>query len=257
MHHNESKYMKAFTLVIICTALSFIVGCNSLVPDKYKQKQLSAEIMDANAGKVLSTNVTDSLGRIIPGASHHISSRTLASLVDSVLQDTLTQFALISDQVTAENHVIPKVFSSISDSLAAQGMIRDSLMTVMYPTGQKISYALFTVSATDGKDIYIYEALQFNQDTTSQHTYNQNNHNEYVAIELLRNDASTVASTQDMAQEVVSASSQVIPLPGTDEVLPTIRARYKLHVDPGTYLVRFTVSSPATMRLFKVLILSI
>lgn len=258
MNHKITESMR-YRMLLIAGLLAYIAaGCSDLVPSKYKQQHYTAESTDLKAAQLLSRNVVDSVGRIIPSASYLVDARALASVVNASLQDSLEAIGLrIGDQVAAEDEVVPLVFSSVVDSLSDLLLIRDSLMTVRYPSGERISYALLNVSAADAKNIYLYESLQYNQDTTTQHLYNQNNLNEYVTIQILRSDGSKVSSSEEMSGTVITSSSQLVPMPGVEFVMPTIRARYTLHLDEGTYLVRFVISSPATMNLFKVLILSI
>ncbi len=258
MNHKITESMRYLLLLILGIFVYFAAGCSDLVPSKYKQQHYTAESTDLNASDLLSRNVVDSVGRIIPSASYLVNTRTLASVVDTVLQDSLEAIGLrIGDQVAAEDEVLPLVFNTVVDSLSDLPLMRDSLMTIRYASGERVSYALLNVSGSDGKVIYMYESLQYNQDTTSQHLYNQNNLNEYVAIQVLRSDGSKVNSSQEMAGSVVTSSSDLVPMPGVELVMPTIRARYTLHLGEGEYLVRFIVSSPETMNLFKVLILSI
>ncbi len=257
MNHKLKESTRYGMLTVLAAFVCFAAGCSDLVPSKYKQQHYTAESTDSKAAELLSRNVVDSVGRIIPSASYLVNSRTLASVVDAVLQDSLEAIGLrIGDQVAAEDEIVPLVFNSVRDSLSNVSLIRDSLMTIRYPSGERVSYALLKVSPSDAKDIYVYESLQYNQDTTAQHVYNQNNLNEYVTIQLLKSDGSNVNSSQEMSGTAVTSSSELVPMPGVEFVMPTIRARYTLHLEEGTYLVRFVISSPATMNLFKVLILS-
>jgi len=250
-HRDHSRYTLLLKLVLVGIVVCAGFGCEDLLPEKFKQKEFTPASVDNKAAAFLSRNVTDSTGKIISSASHIVVAKTLINTVGSPWRDSL-----IANAYT-ENRVIKAKYDDILDSLQGQRLIRDSLMTIDYPDSQKISYASLSVSAAESKDIYIYEGMQFNQDTTAQHQYNQNNLNEYITIQLVRNDTSVVSSTEDMPSEAISGSAQLVPVPGYDLVVPCIRARYKLHLSEGTYLVRFIVSSPNTVKLFKAVILSI
>lgn len=233
---SHIKY-SCLKLLLVCFVSFTALSCDSLLPDDFdKDKKYNVQEIDDSACSLLSKVITDSTGEI-QSSVYIISSKTISSIVDSA-----TQAALAEGSIT-ENQVISSDYDALADSLENYNpFIRDSLMLIEYPVSQEVAYAVFNVSAVESKDIYIYTSLQFKQ----------NNINENVSVRLIKRDTLTVSYSDDMDTETISACSQSV---GT-KVVPTIKARYKLRVDEGTYLVKFKISNPASVGAFKIIILS-
>ena len=219
-------------------ALLFIsAGCNSILPDEFQDQEYSSAAIDAKAGSLLARDTT---GLSIDSSSFYIvNSRTLESMVDSSTLANLNSGNITPDEAVSSN------FDALIDSLNETPLLRDSLNLIQVDTTGNVAYAVFSVKAGEQKDIYIYTSL----------IYNQSNFNEHVAVQLLNRDASIVNYVEDMPMEVVSASTQVVP--GGTMLIPTIKARYHLNVEEGSYLVRFNKSAENMGHYIKIVILSL
>jgi hypothetical protein len=237
MYHKYQSASPLLRLSLISVLLMIAaLACDSLVPSEFEDQKYTAPDIDSRACTRLSRNLIDSTGQVIdPSASYLVTSRALESLVDSATRATST-----------DNQIILARFNVLADSLRPT-LLRDTLTLVQYPADEAVTYAVLDVSSGQSKDIYIYTSLH----------YNETNFGEYVAIELVRSDTSLVSSSDDMHPETVSSCTQSVSVAGGVRVIPTIRARYKIHVEEGVYLVRFVISRPEAVGSFKIVISSI
>lgn len=236
MYYKCQSTSALLKLFLISTLLVGAVGCDSLLPSEFKEKQYTAPDIDTRACNRLSRNLIDSTGQVIdPAACYLVNSRALASLVDSTTRATST-----------DNQIILSKFSALVDSLKPP-LVRDTLTLIQYPADQRVTYAVLNVSSGESKDVYIYTSLH----------YNQNNIGENVAVQLVRSDTAVVSYSDDMRAEIVSGCTQLVSVAGTARIVPTIRARYRIHLEEGVYLVRFIISRPEVVGSFKIMILSI
>jgi hypothetical protein len=235
IYHNSPSARVFSRLFLASTLLISAVGCDSLLPSEFKEKEYTAPDIDVRACNQLSRNLVDSAGQVIdPAASYVVESRALASLVDSATRASLT-----------DNQIIFSRFNALVTSLEP-ALLRDTLTLVQYPADQSVTYATLRVSSGQSKDVCIYTSLHFNQ----------NNIGEYVAIQIVRNDTSLVSSSDDMPAEVATGCTQRVSVAGGEQLVPTIRARYRIHLEEGVYLVRFIISSPEAVGSFKMIIVS-
>jgi hypothetical protein len=236
MYHKcqgSSAFLKLF---LISSLLAGAVGCDNLLPSEFRQKEYTAPDVDIRVCNQLSRNLLDSTGQVIdPSACYLVNSRALASLVDSTTRATST-----------DNQIILSKFNELVDGLKPP-LERDTLILVQYPADQRVTYAVLNVSSGQSKDIYIYTSLH----------YNQNNLAENVAVQLVRNDTSQVSYSDDMRAEIATGCTQLVTVAGTPRIVPTIRSRYRIHLEEGIYLVRFVVSRPEVVGSFKIIIVSI
>jgi hypothetical protein len=220
--HRQFKLVS--TGLCIAVVAAFVgLRCDSVLPDKYQEKRFDIAAIDDQACGLLSRGNDSTLV---------VQSRRLVDLVDSAAAAT-----------SSDNQIIATRFAAVTDSLPQ--LVRDSLTLVRYPDGAQVSYARFTVTTGQPGGIYLYVSLR----------YNEQNIGERVSVGFVRSDTSEVDLSGDMPWEAVSGCTQVVP--GTLTVMPTILARLDLQLDPGTYVVRFVVSSASTVGPFKVAILSL
>jgi hypothetical protein len=131
--------------------------------------------------------------------------------------------------VMTDNQIINSDFTRLSDSL--RSLKYDTLMFLTSPDSQKISYA--KISSSQPKDFYVYTSLFFNDANISQS----------VDIEIIKSDTSLVPVSVDIGNE--TATSLIVYRAGG---LPGKRTRYKVHLETGTYIVRFTMSDALLVR---------
>jgi hypothetical protein len=211
--------MKACLAVVVMLAMS---GCDKMLPTEFKSKEYATPDIDKKAATILS----DTTG-------HIVNSLNLMSLVDSATYAGNT-----------ENKIIQSNYNTLAGRLPE--LIRDSLMVVEYPAGMKTNYAVLKVTAGQSKDIYLYTSL----------FYTEPNLNQYVTVQIVKSDTSLVTSSEAMTGEVASGNTQTITVASESRLVPTIRARYTVHVDEGVYIVRLIASDAALVGPYKMLILS-
>ena len=220
----RKKHTSFLQYLLIVVVVVIGAGCDSILPEDFKEKDYGIAEIDGRA----CTSFSDTIGT-------GIVSRSLASFKSMVDSATLAN--------STENQIILAKFSELADSLPP--LVRDALM-IVEPTNQKNSYAVLRVLPGESKDLYIYTSLFFTAD----------NINEYVTIRLLKSDTTEVGFSNDMAGEVVSGGTQTVVVQSEERIVPTIRSRDKVHVEEGVYLVRLSLSTPATIGKYKIIILS-
>jgi hypothetical protein len=218
---RRKKYASFLDFLLIVIIVMIGIGCDSILPEDFKKKDFTIAEIDGRACTALSGTVGT---EIIP--------RTLASFVDSA---TLAN--------STENQIILSHFSVLADSVPQ--LVQETLM-IVDSTGMKNTYAVLTIPQGQAKDLYIYTSL----------FYTAENVNEYVTIRLLKSDTSEVAFSNDMTGETVSGGTQTIIVQSQERIVPTIRSRDMVHVEPGTYLVRLAMTNPQTTGKYKIIILS-
>ena len=239
MYRKYQNIISFLSLFLFSTLLLGGFGCDALLPDKFEEEKYNSPAIDAQASSILSQDTTGNI----------ISARRMLDIVDSI-----TRERLLADSIT-EDQVIIAQYDALIDSLNNVPLIRDSLQFVQFlnrdltqDTIGSVAYALLNVSAGQSKDFYLYTSL----------IYTQSNINEYISVRLIKRDASAVTFSEDMIMETISSSSQLVPVAGGTLLVPTIKARYRIHADEGVYLVRFTKSNVLAFgRFAKILILSI
>ncbi|MGD0339158.1 MAG: hypothetical protein ABSB78_10240 [Bacteroidota bacterium] len=224
----QKKYASFLKLFLVGIVVMIGIGCDSILPEKFKNKEYTIADIDSRACIILS----DTTGK-------SIQTMTLQGFVDTATWRRFTQDSL------TENQVLYPKFSVLVDSLPQ--LVRDSLMVVGYPKGENTTYSVLRVLPGESKDIYIYTSLFYNAD----------NVNEYISIRLMKSDTIDVNYSNDMVGETISGSTQTILVQSEERIVPTIRSRNKIHVEEGVYLVRFGMSNPVTINKFKILILSL
>jgi hypothetical protein len=197
--------------------LLMVTGCDSILPEKFKDKEYKSSGMDKNACYWLS--LPDSLYDSLAGA-------------DTIWNDS------------TDNKIINAAFDRITDSLKT--LTGESLLLVYYPAGEDTVYAVLDVSAAQAGSVNIYESLEYYSDDET----NTTNINEYVSMELLTQDTSRVSSSSDLPWEALSDCSQEVVVAQHERVIPVIRACYHVQVASGVYLVRFILTNPVTIASF-------
>jgi hypothetical protein len=235
---SQLFYTSFWKLVLVSIVIVSAVGCDSILPDEFKKKDYTNSEIDQRACVLLSRDTITNAQGITTG---------YRVLGDSVLAWNLGRFRkTIIDSVTladsTENRSILPYFDTLVDSL--EQLSPDSVLLVRYPADQRVSFAVLKVLPGQSRDITIYASLQYNAD----------NVNEYVDIQLLKRDTTFVPLVSDMPGEAVSGGTLTITYQSAPWIIPIIKARNKYHVEEGVYLVRFSVTTPATVGPFKILI---
>jgi hypothetical protein len=235
MSHMHKKHIYTFFLFVFAVLMFSQAGCDSMLPSQYKSGVFQPDAIDAHAASVLETSLLDSLGRITDSTHCKIISlRSVRSMVNGVARDTLT-----------ENQIVTMNFNQFGDSLPL--LVRDSLLLMKYSQTERIVYGALRVTASDPKDVYLYTSL----------CLNDTNYQQYVVVELVKQDTMNAVVSNSLEFAAVSGSTQIISISGNPTIVATINGRYRIHLTEGLYYVRFIISNPSIVRPFKVLILSI
>jgi hypothetical protein len=227
-YYYGNKYYSMWKFFLLGSFLLMAVGCNSLLPEKFQDKTYVSSKVDEQACSLLAT--PDSL---VDSIAYVVHAKTLQSiLVDTSWLDS------------SDNKIIFSKFNELTDSLPT--LVMDQLMKIEYPADKKIIYALLKI-ATGGKgDLDLYTSLNYYYDNDT-HT---SNINEYVTIELVKQDTTIVSSTVDMQGETFSECTDEVLIASNLRVVPIIRSRDKVHVTEGEYLVRFILSDAQNIAAF-------
>lgn len=230
MNHKYHFSINVFLIFILILAS---IRCDSLVPAEFKAKTYRPEELDVMACNWLSIDLIDSLGY---SNYYAIRARTLQSFVDSATRANNT-----------DNQIIHSRFDVLVDSLSPSALVKDSLMVVRVDTTQNTAYALLRDTVGQPKDIYIYVSLQY----SSRNVLNK----DYVSVKLVSRDTTLAVYSDQLSLETIAACSQSINVVGVGtQIVPTIRARYRIHLEDGVYIVRFVMSNAGAVQGFKLLI---
>jgi hypothetical protein len=254
-HKNQYINVSFIKILLVCTSLLWLgIGCDDLLPPEFKAKDFNPSNLDIEASNLFTRDTINDSQGVTTGyrrasTRYIVNSQALAGLnfVDSTTRADST-----------DNQIILSKFNILADSL--DPVVIDSLLYVTYPANlmtypinQRATYAVLKILPGQSKDIYIYTSLY----------YYSGNSNDYVNIELVKRDTSLVSSSSRTKFANTYFSTITVLVNQTEKVLPTIRERFKLHLEEGVYLVRFNLSNPATISYpsipneFKVIILSI
>jgi hypothetical protein len=252
MYHTYNKAYVSFLILFLVSTLLFSgIGCDSVMPDEFKDKNFNAADIDIRAGNLLvGDTLNDSQGLtysyqsgpldssgtpIHPGGGSAVTYRTKLPITWSIItSQTLARFATATD--TIDNQIIYSKFDNVTNALPL--LHTDSLIIVNYPANQSVSYAVLNISSGQSKDVYVYTSLLYYS------TGSVTNINDYVSVDLIKRDTSLVSSSSAMPTESAFCSYEKIMYSSAPRIVSTIRARYKVHLDQGSvYLVRFTLSS--------------
>jgi hypothetical protein len=251
--HQHIRYIYGSLLkLFLAAALLFVgIGCDSLLPEKFKEKDFNAADIDARASDWLTRDtLNDPQGvtvayeyasvardtfRVVPVCWTTINSRSLASFADSATRANST-----------DNQIISSTFDVLVDSL--EPLLLDTMILVHYPDNlpgypadQRATYALLRVD--QAKDICLYTSLFFYWDDQT----NLTDVNEYVTIDIVKRDTSLVSVSSALSPEGTSTSIQTILVNQALQYVRTINGRFKAHLDIGDYLVRFKLSNPTSI----------
>ena len=246
-YHNFCSFAAIFLLVSI--SLSAMIGCDSVLPAKFKEKNISAQDIDLRAGGLLASDTVNTAQGITVGYQYgpvldSAGVTKLDSVGDPIYRvlpvtwSTVTSRALASFTTLSpgtDNQIINANFGLLTDSLPS--LNSDSLISISYSETQTVTYAV--LKATRAEDIYIYTSLYYYLAAATSNT------NDYVSVDLVNKDTSVVSTSSSMPQESTYGSTETILSSQNTTVVSVIRARYTFHVDQGVvYLVRFTLSNP-------------
>lgn len=241
MDSNYQNMLTTFLRLLLVSVMLFAgIGCDSLLPDEFKAKNFNAADIDIKAGALLTRDtINNSQGNTvsyqyypITAASYRILDTTWAFINSKAFVD----FSFVDSTTRAnntDNQIILLKGSTLIDSL--QELISDTLLLVRYPANQKTTYAI--LKSNSSKDIYIYTSLQYYSD----------NINEYVSIDLIKEDTSLASTSSEVSPETAYHSFERILVGGISTIVPVISARYTAHLNQGVYFIRFTLSNPQTI----------
>jgi hypothetical protein len=239
-HKNQYINVSFIKILLVCTSLLWLgIGCDDLLPPEFKAKDFNPSNLDIEASNLFTRDTINDSQGVTTGyrrasTRYIVNSQALAGLnfVDSTTRADSTDNPVVIDSLLYVTYPA-------------------NLMT--YPINQRATYAVLKILPGQSKDIYIYTSLY----------YYSGNSNDYVNIELVKRDTSLVSSSSRTKFANTYFSTITVLVNQTEKVLPTIRERFKLHLEEGVYLVRFNLSNPATISYpsipneFKVIILSI
>jgi hypothetical protein len=239
MDYNYQNTFASFFRIVLASGMFFAgIGCDSIMPDEFKAKNFNPAEVDTVAGNMLTRDtVNDAQGNTISYQYYPITTtrfRILPVTWAYAASKSLESFASPSD--TSDNQIIHSKFNTLIDSLVS--LPSDSLILVKYPQANtKISYAV--LKASSSKDIHIYTSLQYYLTPAA------SNINEYIAIDIIKNDTTLVSTSSMIPPEVAYSSSEnILDISGASKTIPVINARYTAHLDQGVYIIRFTLSNP-------------
>ncbi len=225
-------------LALSCTLIFVCVGCDSIIPSEFKSETFAPPEIDVIASQLLARPIIDSVsGRPNSALCYVVNSRPMNSLVDSA-----TQAAYSTD-----NQIIRALFDLLVDSLSRTPILQDTITGVrVADTTNNVIYALYNDSTGQPKDVDVYVSLMF----TNRNVTNR----DYISIQFISRDTVIAAYSDGLSLETLASGSQAVNTDGGIRVIPTIRARYRIHLVDGVYIVRFTMSSAASVRSFKLLV---
>jgi len=230
-YKRKNKYLFAWILVLLGSLLLTTIGCDSLLPEKLQDKQYDTPAVDQDACHWLSLPDT-----LYNSLACKIQSRTLQSCLagaDTIWKDS------------TDNKIINATFNRLADSLKT--LVRDSLLLINYPASEDTVYTVLNVTSGQAGSVNLYTSLEYYYDDSSRTT----NINEYVTIELLKQDTAIVSSSVDMLPESLTGCTAEVLIAQNERIVPVIRARYEVHLAEGVYLVRFILSNWLTIAKIK------
>jgi len=244
MFHNYQNKRSYILWVFLASALSVAyLGCDKLVPAKFKAQNYNASNVDQRAGALMTADtINDAQGntiyyQYIPGPPVVNPIPVSWTLIHAWTLNSFNDSSSLTD-----NQVINTKFSMLTDSLPS--LIADTLILVRYPgdtakaANDTVSVCYAMLQAAQTEDIYLYTSLEYYAGTAS-------NVADYVSVDLLREDTSLVSSSTSISSASTYASTEtLLGSSNAQEVVPVLAARYAFHLDAGTYIVRFTLSNP-------------
>lgn len=250
MFHNYQNTRSYIVGLFLASTLSLAcLGCDKLLPAKFKAQNYNAADVDLRAGNLMTKDtINDANGNTIyyqyipgPPVTHNrvawsfIHARILNSFSDS--------------SSTTDNQIIHSKFNMLTDSLPS--LAADTLVLVRYPgdtvkniitqtyPGDTISVCYAVLKCAQPEDIYLYTGLEY------YYASGVSNVADYVSVDLLKQDTSLVSSSTVIPSASTYASTETILVASNaTEVVPVLAARYAFHLDSGAYIVRFTLSNP-------------
>jgi uncharacterized protein YcfL len=250
MHRTYHNFCSsAVKLFLVSISLCAVIGCDSVLPEKFKEKNINPQDIDLRAGRLLASDtvntaqgitvgyqygsVLDSAGVPKQDSSGNPIYRVLPVTWSVVSSRTLGSFTTLPSGT--DNQFINSNFGLLTDSLPS--LNSDSLISISYSETQTTSYAV--LKASQAENIYIYTGLYYYLGASTSNT------NDYVSVDLVNKDTSVVGTSSSIPQESSYGSTETILNAQNTTVVSVIRARYTFHVDQGgVYLVRFTLSNP-------------
>ncbi len=242
-HWSTPSYVAGLLLASVLS-LAFL-GCDKLVPAKFKAENYSAADIDLKAGSLMTKDtINDAQGntvyyQYIPGPPV-VSPRPVGWCL--IPARILKSFADLN--ATTDNQIIHSKFNILTDSLAP--LLADTLMLVRYPgdtarpANDTVSVCYASFKCAQAEDIYLYTGLEYYSAS------GVSNAADYVSVDLLKEDTSLVSSSTAVPSGSTYASTETILVASSaTQVVPVLASRYTFHLDAGTYIVRFTLSSPA------------
>jgi hypothetical protein len=232
-YKGKNNYLYTWKLVLASLfLLTVIVGCDSLLPEKLQEKEYEAAELDQNACYWLSLPDT-----LYDSLADRVQARTL----QSCLAGTDTMWL-----DSADNKIIYANFDHLTDSLKT--LERNSLLLIGYPADQDTVYTVLNVTAGQAASTNLYLSLEYYYDTENE-TYTTNV-NEYVTVELLKQDSTRVSSAIDLQGETLSGCSKEVIIAQYARIIPIVKERYKFQLAEGAYIVRYILTNPVNIAAF-------
>jgi len=243
-HNYRNKPFYALWLFLACAVSIAYLGCDKLVPTKFKAQNYNAPSVDQRAGILMTADtINDAQGnttyyQYVPGppVTHDSVRWTL------VFARTLGSFSTSSN--ATDNQIINTMFTTLTDSLPS--LASDTLIMVRYPgdtakaANDTISVCYATLKTSQPEDIYLYTSLEY------YYVNAVSNVADYVSVDFIKEDTSLVSSSTAIPSASTYASTEtILGASNNQEVVPVLAARFAFHLDAGAYMVRFTLSNPA------------
>ncbi len=225
--------MKKITHILIAGIFLFallrILGCESLLPEDYKEDNtITVPELDEIACGYLSRDPAV-LDTIIVGTDTTTALRYKA--LDATRLDGILVSGVIAD---SDSVIIDTQFDSLVTVMDT--LISDTTLLISYP-GDATCYLLYEYIPPAGQTsgtVHFYSSIIFNAE----------NLHSYIKTEILTRKAAAITTTSisQMDLETIAGCSEFVEIAGTGEqyVVPKIRGRNSFILQQGAYLVRFT-----------------
>lgn len=227
------KYKLYKLLPVLILLLSLILACEDQLPSDF-QTSLDHQMLavDQTACHFLSRDLTRTDTVVVGKDTTFTTHRFYVPVVATGLSQSLEEA-----WVNAGDEFIRTQY----DTLAA-----DTTLLVSNPETETMIYALFPKpTGLPAKTIFFlsWELTEENYDA-------------YIDVKIYAKSGKEIPmQSADMQLETIAGCTQKIQMGGATVAVPAIRARFVYSVDAGAYLVRFSLSEPASIGAFRLVLL--
>lgn len=235
---NKKARFSFFGICIVLTLLlSFLIGCDSILPEDFKEKTFEAPAQDALACSLLSKSISTT------ATPRKVNDSTVVLITGRTLKSFSTFIPTGDLDTLTHNQLINKYFNQLIDSLPA--LTNDTVILFEYMLkGAKAPdtiYAKF-IPPLVKSDYIFYISLEYFYEQA------QSNLGEYVIPQVIRSDTSLVAIDNSMSNEIITSCTKLVYGAGTSKKVLVIKGRFSMQVQSGaSYIVRFILSNPPVM----------